>query len=63
MSISDKTKLSQGQKSLINYLRQPFTDVEEAIKSNCEDGRLKSIALTKLEEAWMFATRAIVKEG
>lgn len=43
----------------IELLRHKFSVLEDAIEEFCLDPRYKAIVLTKLEEASMFATKAI----
>lgn len=40
-------------------LRAAFSDLEEQISSKCKVGRELSLALTKLEEAFMWALKAL----
>jgi hypothetical protein len=42
----------------VNSLKQAFVDMEKLIDRIVPDGRRKSIVLTKLEEAAMFAVKA-----
>lgn len=44
-----------------NRVRELIHDLGQAINSNVEDGREKSLALTHLEEALMWTGKAIFK--
>lgn len=44
----------------INALRAAFSDVERAIRAHCPDSRQKSVAITELETAAMWAIKAVV---
>ena len=44
----------------INELRLLFSEVERVINANCPTSRQKSIAITKNEEAAMWAIKAVV---
>lgn len=46
--------------SRIKYLRQKFDDLHSSIEEATPSSRERSIALTKLEEALMWANKAIV---
>lgn len=47
----------------ISNTRNAFTDVTEFILENLKDSREKSLALTKLEEACMWAIKGITRES
>lgn len=42
--------------------RNAFTDVTQFVLENLKDSREKSLALTKLEEACMWAIKGITRE-
>ncbi|MEY2873489.1 MAG: hypothetical protein RLZZ373_860 [Pseudomonadota bacterium] len=44
----------------INRLREAFSAVDRAIKETCPDSRQKSVAITELETAAMWAIKAVV---
>jgi hypothetical protein len=44
----------------ITYLREAFSQVAEAIQKHAPDSREKSVALTQLETAAMWAVKAVV---
>lgn len=52
---------TSGDVASITTLRGDFKDVAEGIDQLCPDGREKMLALTKLEEAMMWANAAIVR--
>jgi len=56
------TYLEGEQKTRIDSTRETFTDVAEFIFKNIKDSREKSIALTKIEEACMWAIKGITRE-
>lgn len=45
------------------YLRYACEEVAHKINELCVDGREKSIAITKLEEAMMWANASIARHG
>jgi hypothetical protein len=55
------TRVSVGEKeqSDIDVLNREFRRLTDYIFDLCPEGRLKSIAMTKLEECSMFATKSI----
>lgn len=50
------------KKEKISNTRSAFTDVTEFILENLKDSREKSLALTKIEEACMWAIKGITRE-
>ena len=51
----------EEQKEKIAKTRNAFTDVVAYILENMEDSREKSLVLTKLEEACMWAIKGITR--
>ena len=52
----------EEQKRKIENTRDAFTDVSAFILNNMKDSREKSLTLTKLEEACMWAIKGITRE-
>lgn len=52
----------EEQKRKIENTRNAFTDVTAFILKNMKDSREKSLTLTKLEEACMWAIKGITRE-
>lgn len=52
----------EEQKRKIENTRDAFTDVTAFILKNMKDSREKSLTLTKLEEACMWAIKGITRE-
>ena len=52
----------EEQKKKIENTRDSFTDVTAFILKNMKDSREKSLTLTKLEEACMWAIKGITRE-
>ncbi len=52
----------EEQKKKIEHMRDAFTDVTAFVLNNMKDSREKSLALTKLEEACMWAIKGITRE-
>lgn len=52
----------EEQQEKIANTRNSFTNVTEFILENLQDSREKSLALTKLEEACMWAIKGITRE-
>jgi hypothetical protein len=44
----------------ITYLRNKFSELEDAIKAHCPESRTRSVALTELETSAMWAIKSIV---
>lgn len=53
-------KPSPAGLDLITELRQKFSDLHEFIRLRAPDAREKSVALTQLETAGMWAIKAVV---
>ena len=53
---------NEEQKRKIEDTRDAFTDVTAFILKNMKDSREKSLTLTKLEEACMWAIKGITRE-
>ena len=53
---------NEEQKRKIEDTRDAFTDVTAYILKNMKDSREKSLTLTKLEEACMWAIKGITRE-
>lgn len=53
----------EEQKRKIENTRDVFTDVTAFILKNMKDSREKSLTLTKLEEACMWAIKGITREN
>lgn len=53
---------NEEQKEKIKNTRNAFTEVTTFILENMKDGREKSLTLTKLEEACMWAIKGITRE-
>ena len=56
------TETNSEQKNRIDDIRNMFSDVYDYIETNCKAGRETSLALTKLEEAQMWAIKGISRE-
>lgn len=54
---------NEEQKRKIENTRNAFTDVTAFILKNMKDSREKSLTLTKLEEACMWAIKGITREN
>lgn len=52
----------EEQKRKIENTRDAFTDVTAFILKNMKDSREKSLTLTKIEEACMWAIKGITRE-
>lgn len=52
----------EEQKKKIENMRDTFTDVTAFVLNNMKDSREKSLVLTKLEEACMWAIKGITRE-
>lgn len=55
----DSLPLSEEDASKVRDLREVFSRHASYIEQLCPEGRYRSIVMTKLEEAAMFATKAI----
>lgn len=51
----------ESQKKIANT-RNAFTDITKYVLENLKDSREKSLVLTKLEEACMWAIKSITRE-
>ena len=58
-----KPSLSEKTSSLILALNECFEQAEHIMYTTNIQSREMSIALTNLEQAWMWATRAIIVDG
>jgi len=52
----------EDTKDKIDNTREAFAKVTTYVLENLQDGREKSLALTKLEEACMWAIKGITRE-
>lgn len=53
---------NEEQKQKINNTRDAFTKVTTFVLENMKDSREKSLTLTKIEEACMWAIKGITRE-
>lgn len=53
----------EEQQEKITSTRNAFTDITEFVLENLSDSREKSLALTKIEEACMWAIKGITRES
>lgn len=51
----------EGQPELYNTIRNKAKELAEVIEATCPDSREKSLAMTKLEEAVMWANASIAR--
>lgn len=58
MSRFDYVKYDEQSVATQEVIKKAFTDIEFAL-SNIADGRAKSLALTKIEEAYMWCGKGI----
>ena len=49
-------------RSIIDDIRNMFSDVYDFIETNCKQSRETSLAITKLEEAQFWAIKGITRE-
>lgn len=54
--------VNEEQNNRIQHLMNVFSTVYDEIENNCKGSRETSLALTKLEEAQMWAIRGISRE-
>lgn len=57
------TDVTDEQKNRIDDVRNMFSDVYDFIETNCKPSRETSLAITKLEEAQMWAIKGITREN
>ena len=55
-------ELSEGQKENLSYIKSNFTALYDYLDNFIPEGREKSLYATKLEEACMWAVKAISRE-
>lgn len=53
---------NKEQEDRILKIREVFSNVYDEIEKNCKSGRETSLAITKLEEAQMWAIKGISRE-
>lgn len=56
--VTDPTFNPSGNDA-VDTIKSGFVKMEQVIMVNCPEGRRRSIALTKLEEAAMFAVKSV----
>ncbi len=56
-------ELSDAQAECAEALRREFAILADKINTLCPPGRLTALALTNLEQAGMWTTKAIAQEG
>ena len=57
------TEVTKEQQDKIDLIRSSFSNMYDVIDNNCESSRETSLALTKLEEAQMWAIKGITREN
>ena len=57
------TEVTKEQQDKIDLIRSSFSNMYDVIDNNCEYSRETSLALTKLEEAQMWAIKGITREN
>jgi hypothetical protein len=62
MSKFESKELNEIQLEFIRVLQGKFEELEAMIDEYCEDGRYKSLAMTKLDECVMWANKSISHE-
>lgn len=55
--------LTQEQKDKMDLIRSSFSNMYDVLDINCNPSRELSIALTKLEEAQMWAIKGISRDN
>lgn len=55
--------LTEDQTEVIGQLKRIYADAHNYILDNVAIGRLRSTALTKLEESGLWAVKAVAHEG
>lgn len=58
----DYVAYDDKSKQLQSFFKTEFSYVEKSIEQNFKDSRYKSLAITKLEEAYMYIGKAIRDE-
>lgn len=56
------TEATKEQQDKIDLIRSSFSNMYDVIDINCKNSRETSLALTKLEEAQMWAIKGITRE-
>lgn len=57
------TEVTKEQQDKIDLIRSSFSNMYDVIDHNCKSSRETSLALTKLEEAQMWAIKGITREN
>ena len=55
-------EVSKEKQDKIDLIRSSFSNMYDVIDINCKNSRETSLALTKLEEAQMWAIKGITRE-
>lgn len=56
------TEVTKEQQDRIDLIRSSFSNMYDVIDINCKNSRETSLAITKLEEAQMWAIKGITRE-
>ena len=56
------TEVTKEQQDKIELIRSSFSNMYNVIDINCKNSRETSLAITKLEEAQMWAIKGITRE-
>lgn len=56
------TEATKEQQDKIELIRSSFSNMYDVIDINCKNSRETSLAITKLEEAQMWAIKGITRE-
>ncbi len=56
------TEVTKEQQDKIELIRSSFSNMYDVIDINCKNSRETSLAITKLEEAQMWAIKGITRE-
>ena len=56
------TEATKEQQDKIDLIRSSFSNMYDVIDINCKNNRETSLAITKLEEAQMWAIKGITRE-
>lgn len=59
---AEYTEVNEEQQKRIDEVRSAFSNVYDLIEKNCKSSRETSLAMTKLEEAQMWAIKGITRE-